>query len=59
MTDVEVVGRKFATQQFRIMLVVILSNFELLPIPDHLNNFDAYSKITRSPCQCFVRMNPI
>ncbi|KAI3397319.1 hypothetical protein diail_10976 [Diaporthe ilicicola] len=52
-------GRKFATQQFRIVLVVMLLNFELLPIPDDLNSFDAFSKITRSPCQCFVRVNPI
>lgn len=58
-TDFKATGRKFATQQFRIMLVVVLLNFELLPIPDHLNNFDAFSKITRSPCQCFVRLNPI
>lgn len=58
-TNIKLTGRKFATQQFRIVLVVMLLNFELLPIPDHLNSFDAFSKITRNPCQCFVRMKPI
>ncbi|KUI57025.1 Cytochrome P450 3A16 [Cytospora mali] len=52
-------GRKFAQQQFRIMLVVMVLNFEYLPIPEELNSYDAFSKLTRSPCQCFVRMNPI
>ncbi|KAK7743782.1 hypothetical protein SLS53_003801 [Cytospora paraplurivora] len=52
-------GRKFAQQQFRIMLVVLVLNFEFLPIPEALNSYDAFSKLTRSPCQCFARMNPI
>lgn len=52
-------GRKFATQQFRIMLVVLTMNFEFLPIPDELNSDDAFSKLTRSPCQCYARMKPI
>ncbi|KAJ0123408.1 Cytochrome P450 3A16 [Diaporthe amygdali] len=49
----------FATQHFRIVLVVILLDFELLLLPENLNSPDAFSKITRSPCQCFVRLRPI
>lgn len=41
------------------MLVVMVLNFEYLSIPEELNSYDAFSKLTRSPCQCFVRMKPI
>lgn len=57
--DTDVVRRKFTTQHFRIVLVVILLDFELLLLPENLNSPDAFSNITRSPCQCFVRLRPI
>lgn len=53
------IGRKFAAQQFRIMLVVLVLNFEFLPVPDELNSNDAYTSLTRSPSQCYSRMKPI
>lgn len=59
MTDRFYIGRKFASQQFRIMLVVLVLNFEFLPIPKALSSDDAFSKLTRSPCQCYARMKPI
>lgn len=52
-------GLKFVSQQFRIVLVALLLNLELLLVPDQLNNFEALSKTTRGPFQCLVRMNTI
>ncbi|KAF3760019.1 putative cytochrome P450 oxidoreductase [Cryphonectria parasitica EP155] len=52
-------GRKFASQQFRIMLVILTLNFEFLPLPQALDSNDAFSKLTRSPCQCYARMKQI
>lgn len=58
-TDAEVIGLKLALQQFRIVLVAILLNLEILLVPHQLHNFKALSKINRGSFQCLVRMDPI
>ncbi|CAN8100081.1 unnamed protein product [Discula destructiva] len=52
-------GRKFAQTNFRIMLVVLITNLEFLPIPEELNSNDATLGLSRSPCHCFARIKAI
>ncbi|KAK4939050.1 hypothetical protein LTR10_020624 [Elasticomyces elasticus] len=49
-------GRRLAYLQLRIILVLIVWNFELLPIPANLNSFDAIDVLTTQPEQCYVRL---
>ncbi|KIV86698.1 hypothetical protein PV11_02296 [Exophiala sideris] len=49
-------GRRLAYLQLRIILVLIIWNFELLPIPANLNSFDAIDVLTTQPKQCYVRL---
>ncbi|KAF4820912.1 Cytochrome P450 monooxygenase TRI13 [Colletotrichum siamense] len=52
-------GRKLAMQQLRIFLVLLVWNFEFLPVPDMLNSPWGHQKILRPPQQCYVRLRRV
>ncbi|KAF9870960.1 cytochrome p450 [Colletotrichum karsti] len=52
-------GRKLAMQQLRIFLVLLVWNFEFLPVPDDLNSRWGHQKILRPPQQCYVRLRKV
>ncbi|KAI1622060.1 cytochrome P450 [Exophiala viscosa] len=49
-------GRRLGYLQMRIILVLMIWNFELLPLPAELNLFDAIDTLATSPKQCYVRL---
>ncbi|KAF7541188.1 hypothetical protein G7054_g858 [Neopestalotiopsis clavispora] len=49
-------GRRLAYLELRILLTMIVWNFELLPCPDELAGFSAIAGITYKPRQCYVRL---
>lgn len=52
-------GRRLAYIQLRIVLVMVIWNFELLPIEGELASFKAEEKITRAPTCCYLRLKQI
>lgn len=49
-------GRKLAHMQLRFMLVMLVWNFDFLPLPDELQSWDATESLTRRPQKNFVRL---
>lgn len=49
-------GRRLAYLQMRIILVLIIWNFELLPCPAELSSFEAIDMMTTRPKQCYIRL---
>lgn len=52
-------GRRMAYVELRIMMVLLVWNFEFLPLPEELNSWEAIDKAFRRPKQCFVRLKKI
>ncbi|KAF2158788.1 hypothetical protein M409DRAFT_71478 [Zasmidium cellare ATCC 36951] len=52
-------GRKWAHLELRIMLVLVIWNFELLPTPPALSSFKAVDGLTHSPQQCYTRLKAL
>lgn len=46
-------------QQLKIILFLLVWNFEFLPVPDALNCRYGVQKILRPPQQCFVRLRRV
>lgn len=49
-------GRKLAEMELRIILVLLVWNFEFQPTPAELSGYQAVDKLTHQPRQCFVRL---
>lgn len=52
-------GRRLAYLELRLVLVLILWNFELQSVPAHLNSYACVDKLTHLPAQAYVRLAPI
>lgn len=52
-------GRKLAYVQFRMMVVLVLWNFQLEELPYELNTTGAYDKLTREPHDCYVKLTAL
>ncbi|KAF2172646.1 hypothetical protein M409DRAFT_16608 [Zasmidium cellare ATCC 36951] len=52
-------GRKWAHLELRIMLILIIWNFELLPTPKELSSFRSYDGVTHGPERCYVRLKAL
>jgi cytochrome P450 len=55
LTEPFLAGKKLAMQQLRIFVVLLIWNFEFLPVPDELNSPWGHQKILRPPQQCYIR----
>ena len=51
-------GKKLALMEMRIMIILLLLNFELKEVPDSLGGYDAIEgvTVTRQPRKCFVKL---
>jgi len=49
-------GRRLAYLQMRIIIVMMIWNFELKETPAELSGWLAVTKLTRCPRQCYVRL---
>jgi len=49
-------GRRLAYLELRIILVMLIWNFEFKVCPEPLSSYDAVDKLSRQPKQCFVRL---
>jgi hypothetical protein len=49
-------GRKLATMEFRIAVVLLILNFEFLELPQELKSMLASEAIFRQPQKPFVRV---
>ncbi len=52
-------GKKLAYTQLRIMIVLVVWEFELKKSPPELSGYGAEEKLTRRPQQCFVRLGSL
>jgi cytochrome P450 len=49
-------GRRMAYLELRIILVMLIWNFEFLKCPDELSSYGAIDKLSRQPKSCYVRI---
>ncbi|KAK5122321.1 hypothetical protein LTR85_004232 [Meristemomyces frigidus] len=49
-------GRKLASLELKIIMTLIIWDFELLPTPPALSSFAGQDKITHVPQQCYLRL---
>ncbi|KAH8784899.1 cytochrome P450 [Diaporthe sp. PMI_573] len=49
-------GRRLATMEFRILIVLLILNFEFLPLPEDLSGWSAQEKIFRHPDFPYARI---
>jgi cytochrome P450 len=52
-------GKRLAYLQLRIMVTLILWNFELLSCPAELSGYAAIQGVTFKPRQCYVRLRKV
>ncbi|OQV11354.1 hypothetical protein CLAIMM_15200 [Cladophialophora immunda] len=52
-------GRRLAYLQMRIILVLMIWNFELLPLPQELSSFQAVDRMIIQPVQTHVRLKKV
>ncbi|OLN81887.1 Cytochrome P450 1A1-like protein 2 [Colletotrichum chlorophyti] len=52
-------GKRLAYLELRIILTLIVWNFELLPCPKELSDYESIIGITNQPTQCFVRLREV
>lgn len=52
-------GRKMAYLKLRLLLVLVVWNFELGVCPEGLSGYEAVDKLTHMPQQCYVRLNKL
>ncbi|KAK2052932.1 cytochrome P450 monooxygenase [Colletotrichum caudatum] len=52
-------GRRLAYVQFRMLIVLVLWNFQLEELPYELNTTRAYDKLTREPQDCYVKLTAL
>ncbi|KAH0264719.1 cytochrome P450, partial [Aureobasidium melanogenum] len=49
-------GRRLAYIELRMLIVLIIWSFELLPVPDKLGTYLGVDKITHQPQKCYLRL---
>jgi cytochrome P450 len=49
-------GRRMAYLELKIVLVLLMWNFKLQPIPESLASYQAVDKLTHQPRQCYLRL---
>jgi cytochrome P450 len=49
-------GRRMAYLEIRLILVLLIWEFELKKVPQELGGYDAFDKMTRQPQKCYVRL---
>lgn len=52
-------GKRLAYVQFRMLVALIVWNFELLKCPDELSGYGHKMGLTTEPDQCFVRLRKV
>lgn len=52
-------GRRLAYLELRLVLLLIIWNFELEKCPVKLSGYEAVDKLTHTPQQCFVRLRKV
>lgn len=52
----DIIGRKLATMEFRIVVTLLILNFKFLDLPDDLKTMSATEKIFRQSDKPFVRL---
>ncbi|KAK4502038.1 hypothetical protein PRZ48_007849 [Zasmidium cellare] len=52
-------GRKWAHLELRIMYILIIWNFELLPTPKELSSFSSYDGLTHGPQMTYTRLKAL
>ncbi|KAI0126333.1 cytochrome P450 [Xylariales sp. AK1849] len=52
-------GKRLAYLELRILLTMIMWNFELLPCPKELSGYASIAGITTKPRQCYVRLRKV
>jgi cytochrome P450 len=52
-------GKRLAYLELRILLSLIVWNFELLQCPQELSGYEGIAGITRKPVQCYVRLRMV
>ncbi len=50
------IGKKLAMHELRIMVVMLILNFEFLPLPEELQSMAGVEKLFRRPKMCHVRL---
>lgn len=50
-------GRRLAYLELRFLMTLVFWNFELGPLPEELNTFEAVDSLTTKPVKCFVRIS--
>ncbi|RYO92688.1 hypothetical protein DL766_000992 [Monosporascus sp. MC13-8B] len=49
-------GRRLAYLELRLVVTLLVWNFEFLPIPPKLDNWNTYDLLIHKPCSCLVRL---
>lgn len=49
-------GRRLAYLEMRILVTLLIWNFEFLPTPLHLSGYDANAQLTHKPKQFYVKL---
>lgn len=49
-------GRRMAYLEMKIILVLLVWDFELKQIPEKLSSYEAIDKLTHQPKQCYLRL---
>jgi len=52
-------GKRFAYQQLRLLIVLLVMTFELLEVPEELGSMKAVQKLVRGPEQCYVKLRAL
>lgn len=52
-------GRRLAYLQQKILVALLVWNFEFGPLPEELNSFDYFEALTIKPKKCFVRLGEV
>ncbi|KAK4554936.1 hypothetical protein LTR86_008084 [Recurvomyces mirabilis] len=52
-------GRKLASLELKILIILFVWNFDLQPTPPALSSFAGHDGMTHSPQQCFLRLKPL
>jgi cytochrome P450 len=52
-------GRRLAYVEFRMLVVLVVWNFQLNELPAEFNTTKAYDKLTRQPQDCYVKLSVV
>lgn len=55
----DILGQKLARIEFRIVVVLLILNFEFLPLPEELQTTDAIEKVFREPSKPYARVRAL